>query len=678
MRRCHLDFESRSAADIWETGGWGYSTHPSTQVVCICFSVDNDPHIRTITKPTLEKQTWSREMGELLFLVSDPEVIFYAHNAFFEQCIWQNIMVPKHGMPPLPIHRWRCTAAKANAFGLPSSLQNAALALGITEQKDMTGKQTMLKLCKPRAPKKGEIVSGLLWYEDPEDYEILYEYCRQDVRVERALDDALPDLNPKEQEVWFLDQKINSRGVRVDIEFIGKARAALAVHQNRLEHELTALTGGKVTAGTQVGGIVRYLQERGVPITDLRAGTVSELIASGSLDEHCIRVLKYRQELSKTSNAKYDKLATAMDSYGVVRDCFQYHTATTGRWGGKLVQLHNLPVNRLGVDIFKAIEHVKEYDYNVLRFLYGTTVSQVLSACLRGVLIPRDGKEFYVVDYSAIEARGVFWLAGEQLGLYEFRESDEERGPEIYVRMAQRIFGNPHLTKKDKAERNLGKTAILGCGFGMGEARFVATCQAWGVKLPDSMWSRETNNYGEEVISCPIVPQYRETYPRVPEFWRAMQNTAIEAVNRPDTPIPCGHVQWYYHRAKDYLFMRLPSGRFLSYQAPRVGTGKFGGPELSYMTEVNNQWVRVSTYGGHLVENATQAAARDLMAYSMVELEKAGMPVMIHTHDEIVTENDIGANRLEEMIEIMCRVPEWAQGFPIKADGFVTRRYVKQ
>lgn len=943
MRRCHLDFESRSAADIWETGGWGYSTHPSTQVVCICFSVDNDPHIRTITKPILEKQTWSREMGELLFLVSDPEVIFYAHNAFFEQCIWQNIMVPKHGMPPLPIHRWRCTAAKANAFGLPSSLQNAALALGITEQKDMTGKQTMLKLCKPRAPKKGEIISGLLWYEDPEDYEVLYEYCRQDVRVERALDDALPDLNPKEQEVWFLDQKINSRGVRVDIEFIGKARAALAVHQNRLEHELTALTGGKVTAGTQVGGIVRYLQERGVPITDLRAGTVSELIASGKLDEHCIRVLKYRQELSKTSNAKYDKLATAMDSYGIVRDCFQYHTATTGRWGGKLVQLHNLPVNRLGVDIFKAIEHVKEYDYNVLRFLYGTTVSQVLSACLRGVLIPRDGKEFYVVDYSAIEARGVFWLAGEQLGLYEFRESDEERGPEIYVRMAQRIFGNPHLTKKDKAERNLGKTAILGCisedtlicsdkglvsmlsiseedkvwngknwvhftkkidvgiktvirlgnieltpdhlvmcvggwrtaeeivlnrgtalpisdrfletgrlldahsvegvsamsphaaraalmkvaeltsygserlecaldalrvcegksaehrvntvisyltpgfapdggcvgrifknvartqvirttktteveaftrpsslvesswnvlldlmgmttggsrsivlttsgvmrqeilewlrnqkiikteekrcfdlvgvdndryqagdflvhncGFGMGEARFVATCQAWGVKLPDSMWSREINSYGEEVISCPIVPQYRETYPKVPEFWRAMQNTAIEAVNRPDTPIPCGHVQWYYHRAKDYLFMRLPSGRFLSYQAPRVGTGKFGGPELSYMTEVNNQWVRVSTYGGHLVENATQAAARDLMAYSMVELEKAGMPVMIHTHDEIVTENDIGANRLEEMIEIMCRVSEWAQGFPIKADGFVTRRYVKQ
>lgn len=665
-------------ADIWDCGGWQYSTHRSTEVVCICFSVNDEERIRTITKPMLENRVWSADMGELLFLASDQDVLFYAHNAFFEQCIWKNIMVPRHGMPPIDLRRWRCTAAKANAFGLPSSLEKSALALGISEQKDMTGKQTMLKLCKPRNPRKNEDKNAILWYEDPEDFEILYEYCRQDVRVERALDDALPDLNEKEQEVWFLDQIINSRGVRVDKEFIGKARIVLAVHQHRLEAELTQLTGGRVTAGTQVAGMVEYLQSRGVPIDCLDKATVSAMIASGTLDEHAIRVLKYRQELSKTSNKKYDKLAMAMDVDGVLRDCFKFHVATTGRWGGQIVQLHNLPVNRTGYDIFKAIEYVKSTNYDALRFFYGNQVSGILSACLRGVLIPREGKEFNVVDYAAIEARGVFWLAGEELGLSEFRESDSGLGPEIYVRMARRIYGNPNLTKDNKAERGLGKTAILGCGFGMGEERFVDTCNEWGVALPDTMYSVEFREDGKRIVKCPIVPQYRETYPNVPAFWRSTQNAAINAVNNPNTVIPCGYVQWFYHQAKDYLFVRLPSGRFLSYQAPRIGTGRFGGPELSYMTDVKNKWVRESTYGGHLVENITQAVARDLMAYSMLELERAGMPVMIHTHDEVVTEVDKGSGRLDEMIEIMCRVPEWARGFPIKAEGFTTERYVKR
>ncbi len=680
-----IDFESRSAADIWESGAWVYSRHPSTSVMCICFAVDDGP-IETVTFPELEKDEGSKSfsslgLSKLKMLANRPDVTFHAFNAFFEQCMWKNRMVEDFGMPEIPIGRWRGTEAKSNAFGLPASLANVALALNLSEQKDRAGKQIMLKLAKPMPIRKGKD-SGIKFYEPTEDeLKALYEYCAQDVVVERQIDRTLPDLSPAEQEVWFLDQLINMRGVNTDWVFVSEVRKLLSQHNARLNAELNSLTNGAVGKGTEVAAMVRYLKSKGVLIEDLQKETVNSLIREGALDAHCLQVLRYRVELGKSSNAKYEKLATSTDSDGIVRDCFIYHGASTGRWTGKLVQLQNLPKLDGSVDVPDFIQNVKTQDYATMRFLYGDSINKCASSSIRGVFVPSRGNELNVVDYAAIEARAVFWLAGDEVGLKEFRESDSGAGPEIYVRMARRIYADDTLEKANKAERNLGKTAILGLGFQMGHKRFVETCSDWGVYLPEHLYSvtKEKDEHGKlvEKYHCVVVDQYRNHYRNVVQFWYDTERAAIHAVNHPGEASPCGKTSWVFNKAKDFLFCRLPSGRFLTYMSPRIeAAGR--GPKLSHMAEKDFQWVRVDTYGGKLVENITQATARDLMAYSMVRLEKAKMPIVMHTHDEIVTDVPKGSGLLEPMTKIMCEVPAWAAGLPIKAEGFTAERYEKR
>lgn len=679
-----IDFESRSAVDIWEAGAWVYSRHPSTSVMCICFAVDDGP-VETVTFPELEKDLKapsfsSLGLSRLKALANKPDVTFHAFNAFFEQCIWKNIMVRDYGMPEIPIHRWRGTEAKSNAFGLPKSLANVALALNLTQLKDRAGKQVMMKLAKPKPNRKND--PFLQFYAPTEDeIKALYEYCAQDVVVEREIDKALPDLLPAEQEVWFLDQLINMRGVNTDMAFVSSVRKLLFHHNTRLNAELNSLTNGGVGKGTEVAAMVRYLQSKGVQIEDLKKDTVSSLIKGGKLDAHCLQVLRYRVELGKSSNAKYEKLATSTDTDGRVRDCFIYHGASTGRWTGKLVQLQNLPKLDGSVDVPDFIGNTKTQDYATMRFLYGDTINKCASSSIRGAFTPSEGNELNVVDYAAIEARCVFWLAGEEVGLREFAESDSGSGPEIYVRMAQRIYADERLTKANKPERNLGKTAILGLGFQMGHKRFIETCSAWGVFLPEHLYSitKETDQDGKVVEKhhCIVVDQYRNHYSRVVQFWYDTERAAIHAVLHPGEMSPCGKTAWVYNKQRDFLFCRLPSGRFLTYMSPRIEQ-EGRGPKLTHMAEKDFQWVRSATYGGKLVENITQATARDLMAYSMVRLEKAKMPVVMHTHDEIVTDVPKGSGLLESMTKIMCEVPAWAEGLPIKAEGFTAERYEKR
>jgi len=642
MKKVHIDFETRSEVDIWESGAWIYSAHHSTEVQCIGLALD-DKEVHCIL-PT--------EIDFIMSCVLDPECLFVAHNAFFERCIWKNIMEKKYGFPPIPLHRWRCTQAKACAYGLPKGLEKAADAMGLPQRKDKVGRQIMLRMCKPLS--KGG------YDEDPEHYKTLFEYCRQDVRVERDLDNALPDLSDREQEIWFYDQLINSRGVKVDMPTVKNIIGILEQKTDSLNRELVTLTGGKVTKGTQVQSMLAFLNEGGANMTSLDKKSVTQAIKENRLTPTQLQVLRLRQQLGKSSLAKYAKLMASVDSEGILRDSYVYHGASTGRWGGKGVQLQNLPKG-MEIDTTKAIEDIIAFGYPAVELMYPGKLMDVLSSCIRGVFVPSVGKEMYVVDYGAIEARVVMWLAGEERGLEEFKATDSGTDEDIYVKMAQRIYEDSSLTKKDNpGERQLGKQAILGCGFGMGANKFRVTCAGYGIEVSEDTASR-------------IIELYRTTYYNVKNFWFSTERDMREAYDKPGTIVN----NWIYRKERDAIFYRLPSGRILTYLEPRLEENKFGNMGMTFMTEVTGQWVRRDTYGGLLVENIVQATARDIMAYSIPRLERAGFPILLHVHDELVSERPIGENKLQEMIDIMCKVPDWATGCPIVAEGFTTQRYKK-
>ncbi len=643
--KVHIDFETRSTVDIWATGAWIYSAHPTTHVHCVAIAIDNG------------KVGVGSCFTDLKELAANPNTIFVAHNAFFEQCIWKNIMVPKYGLPPIPIQRWRCTMAKACAYGLPKALEKAADALGIHNRKDKVGRGIMLRMAKP-LKKDTEIYD-----EDKDHLKQLFEYCKQDIRVERDLDNALPDLSDTEQEIWFYDQLINTRGIHVDMPTVKKFISILENKTTSLNKELVALTDGAVTKGTQVASMLAFLNKGGADMDSLNKQSVTEAIKAGKLTPKQIQVLRLRQQLGKSSLAKYNRLVDAVDDKGILRDCFVYHAASTGRWGGKLVQLQNLPKGKIDTD--KAISDINTFGYPAIEMMYPGKIMEVLSACIRGLFVPAKGKELYVVDYGAIEARVVMWLAGEKQGLKEFKATDAGTDEDIYVKMAQRIHNDPSLTKqKNPGKRQLGKQAILGCGYGMGSVKFKATCAGYGIDVSDDEAHR-------------IVDLYRSTYFNVKNYWYNMERGMLEAFNFPGKITTIGMVKWLYLEKHDVMYCELPSERILTYTRPKMMENKFGNIGMSFMTEINTQWIRRDTYGGLLVENITQAVARDIMAYSIPRLEMAGFPILMTIHDEIVSERPTGEGKIQEMIDIMCKIPKWAIGCPIVADGSVGKRYRK-
>ncbi len=650
--RLYLDFETRSKIDIWSSGGWVYAADPSTSILCAAHAIDNE-RVGLTTKD----QILFRQLALLTDYARNPNVLFISHNAFFERAIWINIMVKQYGMPHIPITRWRCTAAKACSYGLPKSLEKSTDALGIANRKSKEGRQIMLRMCKP-------LREGTNLYDDTQaSYEALYKYCIQDVEVERELDQTLPDLSSKEQEIWNYDQVINTRGVRVGIPTVHKFINILSAKTKQLNAELVSLTSGKVTKGTQVQSMLAFLNEEGAGMTSLDKQAVTEAIVAKRLTPKQIQILRLRQQLGKSSLAKYGKLISATAGDGVLRDCFTYHAASTGRWGGKLVQLQNLPRGKIDTD--KAIKDILTIGYPGIEMVYPGKIMDVLSACIRGVFVPSAGKELYVVDYGAIEARVVMWLAGEDLGLREFKATDVGTDEDIYVKMAQRIHNNPTLTKKNNpGDRQLGKQAILGCGYGMGGKKFKIVCAGYNIIISEDEAQR-------------IVTLYRSTYYHIRNYWYDMERTMLDAFNTPGTPQTIGAVRWIYQPKRDAMYCQLPSKRILTYLRPKMVENKFHNLGMSFKTEVMGQWVRRDVFGGLLVENVVQATARDLMAYSIPRLEKAGFPILMHNHDEIVSERLIGENKLQEMIALMCILPEWATGCPVVAEGFTGQRYKK-
>ncbi len=651
----HLDFETRSTVDIRKCGAWVYSLHPSTEVLCLAYALD-DGEVKLITKDEIEK-------GIVYSFSFSPEDIFTAHNAAFEHHIWQNILVKRFGFPAIPARQWRCTAAKAAVLALPRALGNCAAALDLPYQKDMEGYKIMMKMCKPKKPTKKEKsfdeLSGefpLRWHESEEDFEILHKYCIGDVEVERSIDYEIRDLSKNEQEVWFLDQVINQRGIRIDMEAVSAALELVAQYAVECEAEVDELTDGYVDRVSRRQKVLTWIQTQGISLQDYTKETVNEAL-SGTLPPKVRRVLEIRRQLGKTSTAKYEAFTKATDDRGILCDTLLYHGASPGRWTGKLVQLHNPPRGTLK-DTGACIDLMKRRDLEMFQMFY-PEVMEAISSCIRGMLIAREGKEFFVSDFNAVEVRVLFWLANEVSGLTRY-----EKGQDLYVDMAMRIF---ETTDIDELKRFVGKQTVLGCGYGMGlnGERFQATCRQHGVTVSTKV-----------AQTCPRM--YRETYRAVPKFWKATEKAAIQAVLTGKT-IRCGKIIWVVN--KDFLYAKLPSGRCLAYHKPEIHE-----MALTHMGNLDHEYVRQTTWGGILVQNLCEGVARDIMVNGMFNVESAGYKVLLTVHDEVMSEREkrgrqknlvVKGGNLEEYNKLLTSLPEWASGCPVKADGWKGNRYKK-
>jgi DNA polymerase len=733
MTKITIDFETQSEFDLKRGGAAEYSMHPSTRVLCLAFT--NTAGIQII-KFNQMQNPWRLYSPGFTNLwqdwIDDPNIIFASHNAFFEQMIYNNILVKRLGWPPIPAHKWVCTAAKAAAAAIPRNLADAGAVMRTQTQKDFEGHQVMLRLCKPTkawtAWKKAnnEIKNGArvgtkkkemaarpepLKFHTPEtapdDFKKLYQYCLIDVRSEILLDESLPDLTPTEQRLWFIDQKINMRGVYVDRKAVDKISEIMVLEQKTMVKELDFLTMGLVSSGNARNAILDFLTLEGIELPDLRAKTVSDFLANGEMTGDAKKILEIRRALSKASTAKYKMFKLRSGTDGRVRDLLLYcGAARTGRWAGKGLQPQNFP-RGVVKDISEAIRRIKIEDVEMLKLLYGENLMPLFSSVLRGMFSATPGHELFVQDYNAIECRVAWWLAGHEKGLQMFR-----LGQDPYWQMAKAIYNLPSSlvydsdNKEHQEMRQVGKAAVLGCGYQMGERKFVTS--AW-----DIYRAKVDKNMAKKAVQ-----KYREVHFPVQEIWENFETAAIAATENPGTTYRVGRVT--FCRKNRFLQIELPSGRRLSYCDPQTAisktyvmtstidgevsyaqtfeaakalhekgyrkTNEFFSKKLSYF-EVNQmakkadtvipKWAKESTYGGKLFENVVQAVARDILAEAIIRAEKYGFNILLHSHDELVSEAPKGKFESEEYKKVMEQLPAWANGLPLKSSGWVGSRYRK-
>ena len=677
MIKVHLDFETRSKISVADVGPWRYSLDPSTTVLCLCYKKSDSTKdmVSVITKGDFENYFDNRvlaggiipfspgfaNINRLVALAENPDVRFYAHNSMFEYCMWNNILAKVYGFPELKdFDRWECTASKAATHALPRALGACAKALHLSEEKDETGKRIMMKLSRPKKPSKKD---PSIWCDNPEDFKTLYKYCEQDVIVESAIDNAIPELNPFEREIWKLDQRINSRGIKIDVETLDIAIRFVDTFKNKLNDELCYLTGGLVSKASEVKRLTEYLHDfvdkKDLP--SLNAASINEYLANCT-DSKIKRILEIRQQAGKSSTSKLEKIKMCICPDNKVRDILVYHGASTGRWAGAGIQVQNFPRGAEEYDIDSVIETIKLNNYDVFATVYPNVIDAI-SASLRGFLIADTGKDFIAADYSNIESRVLFWVAGCDKGLTAFKH-----GTDIYCELATEIYKRK-ITKKDKEERQLGKTGVLGCGYQMGADRFKAQVKTMtGMDI-----TRETADL--------VVKTYRATYPEVVACWYAQERAAIKAVKERGQLIKEGPIMWKVQG--QFLYCRLPSGRCIAYAEPQIKPIETSWGEvkeqLTFMgvNSLSKKWERQHTYGGSIVENIVQATARDLMAYGMKNVEAKGYKIAMTVHDEVVASVDEGCGDVQEFETLLSTIPQWAKGCPVKAEGWRGKRYRK-
>ena len=646
------DYETYSACDLRAAGLHNYATDKTTGIHC--FSWGSDP---------FEIQTWVEgdPFPEELREYAASGGIFTAWNAPFEISLWLHCAVPRYGWPVIKPEQFRCSMAKAYAMALPGSLENAALALGVAERKDMKGARVMMQLAQPRP-------DGTFWTRDqaPEKFQQLYEYNRQDVRTELAACERMMELSDEEQRLWVLDYKCNQRGIQVDTGSIDKAIRLVEQEKSRLDAAMLRVTGGVVGKCTEVQLLIKWIKSQGVALPGVAKADVLDAL-SGDLPPAVRDALNLRREAAKSSTAKLVAMKDRASKDGRVRGTLQYHGASTGRWAGRGIQVQNFPRPRVGIKPHHVNEIIELLDNRDLLDLSYGPVMDALADSLRGMIIAKPGHTLIAMDFSAIEARVLAWLAGEEKVLDIFRTHGK-----IYEHAAAGIYG-VDIDAVNKDQRQIGKVAVLALGYGGGIGAFQSMARIYGVKVPDEQADQ-------------IKVAWRESHKKIVHYWYDLESAAINAVEFGVVckAGPAGR-QMAFKKNGSFLWCRLPSGRVLCYPYPVVKEVKTPWGEMKsalHFMSVNGttkKWEETSTYGGSLAENVTQAVARDLLAEALVRLEKNNLPVVFHAHDEAVVEIPMTSDdtQLHRVESLMAEVPAWAKGLPIAAEGWQATRYRK-
>lgn len=639
MRHLNIDIETYSSNDI-KNGVYKYADAEDFEILLFAYSVDGGD----VECLDLTKQDLPDDIREMLF---DKEVRKHAFNAQFERvCLSRYLGVPTYLDPS----QWQCTMVLAQELGLPSSLERCANYLNLAQEKDAAGKNLIKYFsipCKPTKVNGGRTRN--LPEHDPEKWQMFIDYCVQDVRVEMAIAEKLEAIpvNEREWDYYACDQRINDRGVELDTELVESALYCKDLKMESLSKELKDITG--LDNPNSRAQLLPWLKEKGYSASALTKSDVENEIksASGELK----RVLELKLQTAMSSLKKYEAMERAMCSDNRVHGLLQFYGASrTGRWAGRVVQVQNLARNYLS-DLDDARNFVKKRDIDAVEILYDS-LNDTLKQLIRTALIAKDGAEFYVSDFSAIEARVIAWFAGEKWRLEVFATHGK-----IYEASASQMFGIP-IEEVDKGLRQKGKIAELALGYQGG---------------PGALKQMGALNMGlEEGELQGLVDDWRRANPNIVQFWKDVQRAATKAL-KTRRPIKLGKLTFNYR--KGFLLIKLPSGRNLAYARAKVESGDYGD-KISYEGQGDKAYfTKQETYGGKLVENIVQATARDILAEALLRIEEAGHDVVFHVHDEAIIEG--AGMTIEEVNNLMAQAPEWAEGLPLNSEGYVTKYYMK-
>lgn len=665
-RAMGIDIETYSSVDLTRAGVYAYTEAPDFEILLIGYKFDDEDEVHVLDTSSrawqadakrLDHMAAARGASDFWAALMDPRVIKTAFNANFERtCLaaWTG--------KPMPPEEWRCTMIKALTLGLPRSLADVGIAMGLPEEKlkDPQGKALIRYFSKPCKPTRtnGQRTRNLP-ENDPEKWRLYIEYNRQDVVTEQEILRQLsiyktPD---SEQQLWALDQYMNDNGVKLDIPMVRKIVDYDTQRQNELREEAAELTG--LQNPNSLSQLKDWLRSQGAPMTSVTKDTIAAALSQPDLPANVRRMLEIRTALGKTSVAKYSTMLEAVCKDHRLRGILQFYGANrSGRWAGKLVQTHNLAKNSLP-DLDLARELAAAGDFDTMATLFGETAF-VFSELVRTAFIPSDGCRFVVSDFSAIEARVISWISGEEWRLEAFRS-----GKDIYCETASQMYRVPVVKHGVNGHlRQKGKVAELACGYQGGVG---------AMKRMD----REGAIPEEELQA--VVDQWREANPKVVKLWRTCELAAKTAIQEHRTVrLPHGIEFSYINRN---LFIKLPSGRKLCYWDTRLKQDDYNGKlSIVYMgvNQETKQWNEVETYGGKLVENIVQAVARDCLAVAMTRVSALGYKIVMHVHDEMIVDVPNEDTEAPARINsIMAQDIDWAEGLPLKGDTYETPFYKK-